>query len=333
MAHKASKGSNCIPWNGPLDTDGIQLCPPSPSGPWGLTSCAFAQAREWVRPTETQKQQMRSLMRALKAKDSPAILNYADKLNLRVCRVKKTDAQNNLTDSYLVLATKPGVRNYSGPFIYYRELNPSNYVHHVPHDGTDRTAPALGQVFEKTRALVSIHNGQRKGIGPAPAICTRKSHVSDSAHSTNNLHWPAFTEAMSDPNTMCIEFHGMAGTHGRGMIITNGMRRPVGPNSLLYAFCQAVANRFKNFPEAQKKLLTVTAPGTPLTFKYNPLCDTWVQGRYLNGAGDAAQCRLSKTPSNRFVGFENGVTWVADPNIISPVLQELERTYPVPRPV
>lgn len=325
--------TNCIQWNGPKDSDGIQLCPPSHSGPWGLTACAFNQAKIWVPPTESQKTQMRNLMAALKAKDAAGILNYADKLNLRVCRVKKTDTNNQVTDSYLILATKPGVRNYSGPFIYYREINPSNYVYHVPHDGTDRTAPSMGQVFDRTRAQIAIHNGQYKAIGPKPAKCTRDSHVSDSSHCTNNLHWTTYVEAMKDPNAMCIEFHGMQGTNGRGMIITNGMRRPVGPNSFLYAFCQAVANRFKDFPEDQKKLLTATAPGTPLTFKWNPLTDTWVQGRYVNGAGGAAQCKLSSTPSNRFIGFENGVRWVRDPNIITPVLQELERTYPVPRPI
>lgn len=138
---------------------------------------------------------------------------------------------------------------------------------------------------------------------------------------------------MTDPKTMAIEFHGMKGNKGRGMIITNGLGRTANKDSFLYAFSTAVANRFAKYPPDAQKLLTVCAPGTPLVYRQKcNLRDTWVQGRYLNGSA-SAQCQGSKGPSNRFVGFEQGVKWVKDPSIMTPALLELEQTYPAPRPV
>lgn len=335
---KNDKG-NCIAWNGPLDTDGIQLCPPLPdNGPWALTRCAFKQASSFVAPTDAQKQNMQALVRSLKSKDSQGILNYADKLNLRVCRVKKYDAQKNLKDSYLVLATKPGVKNYSGPFIYFRELNPSNYIFFIPHDGTDGTCPSVEKVFDQTNAGVAIANGAPRALAKQKAPCSTNRPISDLAHSTNNLAWTAHKAFTADPDTIEIEFHGMGGTKGGngipkgvGMIITNGLGRKAGPDTLLYAFATAIKNRFKGKDEAFMSTLSVCAPGTPL--KYQQKCalrDTWVQGRDLNGA-PSAQCGSSQYMSNRFVGFEQGQKLVRDPNIMIPVIKELEVTYPKPR--
>ncbi|HSX20130.1 MAG TPA: hypothetical protein VLG38_03285 [Gammaproteobacteria bacterium] len=332
----ADKG-NCIAWDGPLDRDGIQLCPTLPAnGPWALTRCAFQQATSFHAPTQQEKQNMQNLVKALKAHDAPNILNYSSALNLRVCRVKKFDDNKKLTDSYLVLATKPGVKNYSGPFIYFRELNPSNYVFFIPHDGTDGTCPSIEQVFDRTNTSVAIANGSPRDLSTQIGPCTTHRPISDIAHNTNNLAWTAHKAFTEDPDTMEIEFHGMKGTQGGeapkgvGMIITNGLGRQAGPNTLLYAFATAIKNRFSNRDQAFLDTLSVCAPGTPL--KYAQKCalrDTWVQGRDLNGSPNP-QCSGSVNMSNRFVGFEQGQKLVQDPGVMTPVIKELEQTYPKP---
>lgn len=344
---------NCIKWNGPIDTDGIQLCPALPaSGPWGLTRCAFQQATSFHEPTQAEKKSMAGLIDSFQAKDSAGIVSYADQLNLRVCRVKKgldgkqittvSTKPQALSDSYLIAATKPGVKNYSGPFFLYRELNPSNYIGVSPHDGSDGTCPTVQQVFDRTHMGVLLSNGQKKTLATQKAPCTTNRPISDTAHAINNLAWTAFTKMANDnPDYMFLEFHGMKGTQqakpgapkGIGMIITNGLGRQAGPNSLLYAFAQAVANRFQNRNQNFKDTLTVCAPGTPLSYRQKcNLRDTWVQGRFLNHS-KGAQCNGSEGPSNRFVGFEQGMKLVKDPDVMTPVIEELEKTYPKPKPV
>lgn len=332
----SANASSCIPWTGAIDTDGIQLCPPlPPTGPWALTRCAFDQAKTFNAGTQQQNQSMQNLSAALENEDSKGILQHADELNLRVCRVNKYDDKQKLIDSYLVLATKPGVHDYSGPFIYKRKNEfASNYIFHIPHDGYDGTCPSMEQVFDQTYARVAIANGSPRDLATQKGACTDRP-ISDIAHNTNNLAWTAFKSFTANPDTMVIEFHGMKGSEGGsgpglGMIITNGLARTAGQGTLLYAFAQAVANRFKDASKAEQDSLQVCAPGTPLTYRQQcSLRDTWVQGRALNGSTNP-QCGSSQTMSNRFVGFEQAQKYVQKPGIMTPIIKELEQTYPKP---
>ena len=133
-------------------SDGICSCPDSvnntSNGADVLMGPALKQETTWHRPTPAESTNMVCLIKALKTGDSARILSYADSLKLQVCRNNKAD------DSYLILYTKPGVTDYSGPFIMFRETNVTPMIIQAPHNWNgDRTEGATQLAFQKTKCL------------------------------------------------------------------------------------------------------------------------------------------------------------------------------------
>ena len=160
-----------------IDTDGMPFCPafnPNVSA-WTVFRCAIQQANVFNGPTPTQKTNADNILSAFKTSltagisknTTDQIMANADALNLQVCRTVQT--RDNVRDSFLVLYTKPGVRDYSGPFMMLRETKHSKVIVVGPHDDTDDTYAVTKIATQDTYALGTISNGHiRRDTPGAP---------------------------------------------------------------------------------------------------------------------------------------------------------------------
>jgi len=180
------------------DTDGMPLAPASVlttrDGAYTLFGPAMDQATSWHTPTPTEKHLTTQLLtnfhlstlNGISSTTTGLIMQAADGLGLQVCRVKttKTVGKTTVPDSYLLVYTKPGVKDYSGAFFMLRETKHSRFVIYSPHDDSDGTAIVTKLGLSNSYALATISSGHRRGkIGGGFS----EYRASDFAHSVNNL--------------------------------------------------------------------------------------------------------------------------------------------------
>lgn len=312
---------SCVEWNGKLDTDGIKICPDTPLTT--IAKCAFDQANTWVPPREQQSAQMAKLVQALKDKNAVQIKRLAKELGLRVCRVKKVDdATKKILDSYLVLVTRANINDYSGPFIYWREINATPFIISALHNGIDKTEQ-LVNTFKNTNIQALYANGQKKNLSKEIEPCSKRP-TSDCTHNTYNLAWATHKALTADPRIKEIHVHGKSKP---GVIVTNGFKRKVDPNSFMYHFTNAIYQHFGKNNEKIQSTLFSCANGTPLHLR--PECNimqSWVQVRDLVGSIDP-NCKFGKEDKDRVVGLEMYSRWLEDQRNMTSIVKNLENIY------
>lgn len=155
-----------------IDNDGMPLAPSevaaSPVGAWSVFRCAIEQAKTYHVPTQDEITHMHTLLDAFNqsklngiTKDTTKIiLDNADALSLQVCRLKTMRGNN--VDSILLFYTKPGITDYSGPFMMLRETKSSLAVILSPHDGSDGTFAATKLGMQNTYALACFSDGHHR---------------------------------------------------------------------------------------------------------------------------------------------------------------------------
>lgn len=143
------------------DTDGMPFCPPvvANQSAFAVYRCALADAKSFHKTTPAEKASTKDLIAGFKADSVPQILGAADKLGLQACRVKSAD------DSYLLVYTKPGVKDYSGAFYMFREKGASKVIIVSPHDDSDETFQDTKIGLAKSKAMMTISNGHRRSNG------------------------------------------------------------------------------------------------------------------------------------------------------------------------
>lgn len=164
------------------DVDGMPFCPESVSSTnaWAVYRCAISQADSFHPPTKAEVSSMTSLLKSYEesvvqgtsSRLTENILSSADQLNLQVCRVKSDNP-------YLLLYTKPGVKDYSGPFLMLRQGKSSKVIIVSPHDDSDSTFQDTKIALANSHALAVISNGHRRG-----AVGKRRG---DFVHEVDNL--------------------------------------------------------------------------------------------------------------------------------------------------
>ena len=180
---------NC-PKSEEVDFDGMSLAPKEvlETSAWAVFRCAINQARTWKPPSKNEKLFQGNMLEAfaeskingISKKTTDIILENADKLGLQVMRVRKDsqkdskkDSDNqkdslddSVDDSFLLIFTKPGVKDYNGPFFMLRETKSSKVILLVPHDLNDGTHSDTKLALANSSALAVISNGHNKGIDP-----------------------------------------------------------------------------------------------------------------------------------------------------------------------
>lgn len=183
--------------------DGIPYCPDiTRTNAWGVTSCSFNAATKWRAFNKTEEQQMTNLVQALKDESAVDILRISDNLRMQVCRSKDGD------DSFLLAYSKPNIKDFSGPFIMYREGGKtSGIVIESPHERTDNTHMSVKHAFVKSNALALISNGHHKGITKRANANDRSS---DWAHARKDLGWVTLVAFKNKfPESVHVHLHGM----------------------------------------------------------------------------------------------------------------------------
>lgn len=189
-----------------LDTDGMPFCPAvvTETSAFGVFRCAFNQARTWHEATQEEKTAQATLLGSFidaRAKGNTKagtaeFLQAADDLGLQACRVKDKD------DSYRLVYTKPGVKDYNGTFFMLRETKASKVILMVPHDGSDGTHTDTKLAFQRSKAVVLYSNGYPKSIDLGK---------SDFIDHTNTMGAVA-TRQLDDllPKSVWLMIHGQA---------------------------------------------------------------------------------------------------------------------------
>lgn len=171
------------------DVDGMPFCPSTvlETSAWGVYRCAITQAKSFHVPTAKETQLMRSILTTykqvsdsgIKPETTKTILDSADQLNLQVCRAAQDRA--GVKDSFLLLYTKPGVNNYSGPFLMLRETKHSKVMLIGPHDDSDGTFADTKLALARSSAMVLVSNGHKRGS------TQKNGGTGDFVHENNNL--------------------------------------------------------------------------------------------------------------------------------------------------
>lgn len=162
------------------DPDGMAQCPAIDNA-YQVFRCPLEAANSFHQPTDKEKVSMRGLLTAfakskvdgVKAETTKVMLDNADALNLQVCR------DNNV----LLFYTKPGVKNYSGPFMMLREGKSSRVLLIGPHDDSDGTFADTKIAVKASQALGLVSNGHQRGNIPD----AQAPKHGDFVHETDNL--------------------------------------------------------------------------------------------------------------------------------------------------
>lgn len=205
-----------------IDFDGMPLASDkilsSAQNAYVVFGPAMDQATSWHPPTKQEKELTSQLLTnwQISTINGPAkettnkILDAANGLGLQVRRVKTTKDVNGakVPDSYLLVYTKPGVKDYSGAFFMLRETKHSKVFIIGPHDDSDGTYADTKIGMSESYALACISNGHKRG-----RIGTGLYRESDLVHSTDNLGTFAVQEICKMfPGLVCLHIHGMADT-------------------------------------------------------------------------------------------------------------------------
>lgn len=289
--------------------DKIPYCPQEvgASNAWVVMDCAFKQARSWHAATDSDKTNIRLLVDGLQSGDAAVIIAQSSILQLEVCRSQVTETDGSL-DSFLVMYTKPGVKNYSGPFLMYREGGmTSGLVIQSPHDGTDNTHESTKRAFQGSNALAMISNGHEKGI--QPSTDGKKSPMSDWAHRRLDLGWFAFVAfANKFPESVHLHIHGQA---ARQILVADATDWPNAKHDLKDAFMAAAQQELDS--QGIQKTFTVTP------WRFNG----FTVGDYLTRSPDGK----SHMANQRYVGTEMYVGLHTRPLFLTRVVQRLETDY------
>jgi hypothetical protein len=215
IVNNSATGHNCAqidPTN--VDTDGMPFCPTivQTVSAFSVYNCALQQAKTFHAPTDAEKKNMTSLLTTFKESTiagiskvtTKKILSLADSLGLQACRVTQT--VNKANDSYLLLYSKPGVADYSGPFMMLRETKASKIVIISPHDDSDGTYADTKEGLAHSNALACISNGHMRGH-----VGTSSKNNGDFVHNTNNLGtFVVQTMGKLFPGYVVLHIHGWA---------------------------------------------------------------------------------------------------------------------------
>ncbi len=221
--------------------DGVHYCPSSvqETDAWSVMRCAYDQAKTWHAATDAEQGTMRDLVQGLKDAKADVVLSKSDALGLVVCRVATEG------NSYLVMYTKPGIRDYSGPFLMFREGGKdSGVVIHSPHDGQDNTHSSTKLAFQDSNALAMISNGHPRAIsGKAPSGA---GYSSDWAHHREDLGYAAFAAFKNKfPESVHLHIHGMAKSQA---LVTDSVGWTGAQHTLRTAFIDAMNKALVNRP-------------------------------------------------------------------------------------
>lgn len=288
--------------------DQIPYCPELvKENAFTVTRCAFDQANKWHKATEPEKNTMSQLVVALKAQDAPTIIASSGKLKLQVCRSQKD------SDSFLLLYTKPGVRDYSGPFLMFREGGKtSGLIIHAPHDGQDGTPRSTRDAFQNSNALALISNGHERTLSGRKQTRNGSAFPSDWAHTSTDLGYHAFTALKNQfPDSVHVHIHGLA---KNDVLVTDS----VGWKSQ-HIFRTAVI-------DASKKALIGNKAVEVKEWRFNG----WITGiamtRNENGRG--------RMDNEKWVGMEVSVRLHANTNFVTKMIRNIEEDYlKKPRPI
>lgn len=314
-----SQNNDCVSWaNLPTYSDGIQYCPEYNG--YSIFNCPFKQGRIFNKPTSSQGQLRRKIIMDLKERNYTALLTDCAKDKLRVCRV------NNSGDTFLNIVVEPGINNYNGAFLQFREKNSIPIIIQTPHDGSDGTSNIGVLAFENSRALFHMMNGQSKGVATDKVKCENPPRaISDAAHSVQHGFF-TWNQAIAQyfPTTKFLHCHGKEGST---LTATNGLARPTTNTSFISAFARASVEAYKKVPNYQDKLFSCVK-GT--VFKYQDQCslrNTWVPVKALTGS-KSPQCAAGQNDWDRIVGFETPVdVFKKQPTIIADIINILDKNY------
>ncbi len=202
------------------DTDGMPFCPAlsATTSAWEVYRCAIEQGRSFHAPTVQEKTKMTDLLTTFKestikgigAVTTAKILADADSLDLQTCRVVQDRA--GVRDSFLLFYVKPGVKDYSGPFMMLRETKHSKVIIIGPHDDSDQTYATTKLGTQNTFALGTISNGHKRNYIPDSPPTPGGKH-GDFVHENSNQNLGTFAVgqlANLFKNYIFLHFHGMA---------------------------------------------------------------------------------------------------------------------------
>ena len=282
--------------------DGIPYCPEiiKTNTAFAVTRCAFDQAKAWHPAREGEKKDMNELVQGLKDGDAKAILENADSLRLQVCRSEKDG------DKFLLMYTKPGVKDYSGPFLMYREGNQtSGVVIQAPHDGQDGTNRSTRAAFQDSNALALISNGHKRTLSGRKKTMYGSAFPSDWAHTKTDLGYTAFLAFKNKfPESVHLHIHGLAAN------------RIMATDSVGWKSAHTLRGAFI---AASKKALIGREGFDVVAWRFNG----WVTGlaMTMNEGGKG------RKDNERWVGAEISVRLHANTNVVTKIVTNLEADY------
>ena len=189
------------------DPDGIMRCPSivDEISAWSVFRCANQQSNSWHFPSENEKMYTTNMLKCFKNsinnvnnQTSKCMMDNADKLDLQMCRYTPNDGRL----PYLLIYSKPGVRDYSGIFYILRQINPSNVTVLLPHTDSDGYFNQ-GTACQNSNAIACFVNGhKRKAVG--------LGKFNDFVHSEKNLGFHAIKQFYQlFPRQAVLHMHGM----------------------------------------------------------------------------------------------------------------------------
>lgn len=192
------------------DPDGMLQCPDlSDKSAWAVYRCAIEQATSFHEPSKAEMLSMDKLLTGWADSNVSQMIEAASDLSLQSCRVSQL--KDGSPDSYLLFYTKPGVKNYSGPFLMLREANYSKVLVIGPHDDTDSTAYDTKAATAQTSAMGTISNGHRRRNVRHGANPGRNDDFVHSDGPTHNLGTYAVEKfCQIKPSSVVLHVHGMA---------------------------------------------------------------------------------------------------------------------------
>jgi len=214
-----------------VDSDGMPIAPAevltSRQGAYCVMGNAMGQATSFHVPTAQETTLMINILEAFYTSKlngstiatTQQIMTNASALNLIVCRVKGTKTvtgPNGSTstepDNVLLFYTRPGITNYSGPFMMLRETKSSKFVIYGPHDDSDGTYAVTKVAMINSYALACFSNGHKRGsVSGGNITLYRESDWVHAANVSLNLGSIAIAHfATLFPGQVSILFNGIA---------------------------------------------------------------------------------------------------------------------------
>ena len=194
------------------DPDGMPLCPDEvkDTSAWAVYRCAIEQAKDFHNPSKAEMDSMDNLLQGWANGKAKVMLTAAKDLNLLACRVNQK--QNDKPDSFLLFYVKPGIKDYSGPFMMLREKGYSKVLVIGPHDDSDATFQDTKFATSETYAMGTISNGhKRRNVRKdRPAGYRNDDFVHSDGEKANLGTYAVAKIAKLKPSSVVLHVHGMA---------------------------------------------------------------------------------------------------------------------------